>query len=350
MNWGDVVQRRSVAAAGVYVALTRKCPLHCAHCSTESTMSSPEEDDNYYRDFIDTFTASEHPEIVWFTGGEPMLRPALVRELAIKSHAVGARTVLTTGLYFGRRGRIPNLFWPALEAMDFVTVSVDTWHEDEVPRAVAFDCFAEMLDHGLDLGIQATGTDVNDPYLSQLTEELEARFDRRIGVYVGLLKAVGRGEGVAEALGLSREATGEGPPQPQGCGGLSWPVFGFGGDATNACCNQEAVNSRPDHLRLVTNWPEMARSLRQDAVLKVINLVGPRVLAHELDGTTQPPMDYCGKCQSLSGRADLRTKAEEIIARPAWEIIEALANGMRDEIGDPTLGQKQYFEFTNWGT
>ena len=94
----------------------------------------------------------------------------------------------------------------------------------------------------------------------------------------------------------------------------------------------------------------MARGLCQGAVLRVIKTLGPRVLAHELDGTTQPPMDYCGKCRSLSGRADVRAKAEEIVDRPAWEIIEATSNGMRDEFGDPTLGQKQYFELTNWGT
>ncbi len=344
MNWAKINARRPVPGAGVFVSMTRKCPLHCAHCSTNSTMSSPQADDDYYRQFIGSFTQEEHPEYVWFTGGEPLLRHRLVHELATSCHALGATTVLTTGLYFGKGGSIPKPFWPALRATDFITVSIDSWHENEVDRKSSFSCFDQMLDQGLHVGIQATGRDGSDPYLLTLLDEIEARFGERIGVYVNLLKPTGRGQNLMEPWQLSDDALSTGRPRPQGCGGLSWPVFGFSGPVTNACCNQEAVDESPSHLSLQTDWPSIVRSLREDSVLRVISVLGPRVLGYELDGTSEPALDYCGKCRSLSGRDDLTGAAQRITSRPSWEVFESMSKEMRQEMGDPTLGHKEFAE------
>lgn len=349
MNWAEITARRAVPGAGVFIAITRRCPLHCAHCSTESTMSSPQAEDDYYRQFVASFTPDNHPEVVWFTGGEPMLRHRLVRELAASCRKLSATTALTTGLYFGRRGKIPAHFWPALEEIDFITVSIDTWHEQEVNRQISFSCFEQMLSRGLHVGVQATGRDSDDPYLLDLLDEIEARFGHQIGVFVSLLKPAGRGVNLMEPWNLSEDAMATGRPRPQGCGGLSWPVFGFGEQVVNACCNQEAVNDRPEHLSLPVDWPHISRSLREDPVLRVINVLGPRVLAYNLDATTEPMLDYCGKCRSLAGRSGLAETAQEIVDRPSWGVFEDFSTSLRQKLGDPTLGQKKFAEHSKRG-
>ncbi len=313
-------------------------------------MASPQAEDEYYRRFVGSFTQQEHPEFVWFTGGEPLLRHRLVRDLAISCHTLGASTVLTTGLYFGRGGTIPKPFWPTLREIDFITVSIDTWHEEEVDRRSSFSCFDQMLEQGLRVGIQATGRDSHDPYLLSLLEEIESRFGERIGVYVNLLKPTGRGQNLMDPWQLSDDALSTGPPRPQGCGGLSWPVFGFSGPSTNACCNQEAVDEGPSHLSLKTDWPSIVRSLREDSVLRVISVLGPRVLGYELDATSEPALDYCGKCRSLSGRHELGLAAARITSRPSWEVFESLAQEMRQETGDPTLDHKEFAGHAKRGT
>lgn len=167
--------------------ITRRCPLHCAHCSTNSSLTSENADAQRFHSFVDSFTVSNHPEVVWFTGGEPYLRPRLLEVLANKCHDVGATTVVTTGLYFGRTGMIPAGLWSALRCMDFVTVSMDQWHELEVPRESCFEAIQRLLSEGVSVGVQATVESPDDPYLSELIEAIEQRFEHSVGVFVAIL-------------------------------------------------------------------------------------------------------------------------------------------------------------------
>lgn len=349
LSWAELTRRRAIPGAGVFLAMTRRCPLHCAHCSTASTMKSPQSDDDYYRRFVGTFSKANHPEVVWFSGGEPILRHKLVRELASECQELGATTVITTGLYFGRTGRIAAPIWKTLETMDFVTVSVDSWHEEEVPRERSFACFEQMLERGMSVGLQATGRDENDPYLQALIPNVQERFGDQIGIYVALLKPTGRALALIDPLSPVQHDPDDGRPAPQGCGGLSWPVFGFGDHVANACCNQEAMDTRPDHLNLPLDWQQITRSLQNDPVLRVINVLGPRVLAYEHDGTQSPDQDYCTKCQSLANRENLNQTAATILARSSWPILEAVTSALRVEAGDPTLGQRKYANYAEWG-
>lgn len=348
MNWDEIGRHRAVPGAGVFIALTRRCPLHCAHCSTNSTLASPEQGEEHFRAFVDTFTDGDHPAVVWFTGGEPLLRPALVHELAAKSRAIGATTAITTGLHFGRAGKIPSPVRDALDQIDFITISMDRWHQQEVPRDGVFRCIQRLLDDGASVGVQATGVGHDDPHLGQLLDDIEEQFDQKVGVYVGLLKPAGRGRALMARLEGSEDDPGR-IPQPQGCGGLSWPVFGFGQEYLNACCNQEAIDERTDHLRLPMSWPELVATLRSDPILRVINTVGPRVLSHKLDQNARFDLDYCATCRQLAGKPGLREVADAVIHEDAWPVFETVVSDLRSRIGDPTMGQPEFAGYRHWG-
>lgn len=40
MYLSELLSYRAIPAAGISIGITRKCPLHCAHCSTRSSLDS----------------------------------------------------------------------------------------------------------------------------------------------------------------------------------------------------------------------------------------------------------------------------------------------------------------------
>lgn len=110
MRLAEFLELRAAPGAGVALALTGRCPLRCAHCSTDSTPLAAEPPAAALRAFAESFAAAPRPPAVaLLTGGEPLLRPRLVEELAARCRAAGTAAFLLTGLYFarthGRRSR-----------------------------------------------------------------------------------------------------------------------------------------------------------------------------------------------------------------------------------------------------
>src|SRR5215210_4567743 len=102
MELATLMGLRPVAAAGLLVTLTRRCPLSCAHCSTASTMGAEQVEAGRLRRFIASITTQTAPQVVLFTGGEPLLRPDLLIELASLTRAAGSAAAVLTGGFFAR--------------------------------------------------------------------------------------------------------------------------------------------------------------------------------------------------------------------------------------------------------
>ena len=60
MHIAQILALRPVPAAGAFLTLTRRCPLSCAHCSTNSMLSSEEHSAAIFADFAATFTPDDH--------------------------------------------------------------------------------------------------------------------------------------------------------------------------------------------------------------------------------------------------------------------------------------------------
>jgi MoaA/NifB/PqqE/SkfB family radical SAM enzyme len=78
LHLAEVIELRAVPAAGLIIELTRRCPLSCAHCSTDSTLASEEHPSDGLLRLIDSFEAHDRPQVIALTGGEPLLRPARI--------------------------------------------------------------------------------------------------------------------------------------------------------------------------------------------------------------------------------------------------------------------------------
>ena len=100
MHLSELFAIRADPAAGVYLSLTRRCPLHCAHCSTRSTPHAEQHPAEPFLRLVATFRPDLRPEVVSLTGGEPLLRPRLVGELAARQRRRALRTMLLSGMFF----------------------------------------------------------------------------------------------------------------------------------------------------------------------------------------------------------------------------------------------------------
>jgi Radical SAM superfamily len=344
MHLAELLACRPVPASAVFMALTRRCPLRCRHCSTMSGTTSEQQPAAPLRRFAATFTAADHPEYLLLTGGEPLLRPGLVRTLAETSRAVGTRSYLLTGAFFAERGRLPAPIRAALESVDHIAVSIDIFHEAEVRRDRVFRLLHELLAMGRDASLQACGTGPDDPYLTELTGHVRREFGDRIPMLVSTVRPAGRARTWLRApeLGTLEPSDPELPapaPPAAPCELLSWPVVAFDGTIA-ACCNQDVLDRRPvpAHLRLghvsTSGWPQIRRACVSSAALRALRTRGPVQLAHRFaspEGSAGSAAGYCATCRSLPASA-LRS-AEAEADRPAARLIERQAVALQRAAG-----------------
>ena len=322
MHVMEIITLRPIPAAGLFLSLTRRCPLTCAHCSTNSLMTSEEYAERIFLRFVETFTSSSRPQVLMLTGGEALLRPKLVQKLIEHAHAVGTRVSLTSGMFFARQHKIPPAIERAIAGLDHFTASLDIFHEQQVPRADVFRVLKMLVDRGQDVSIQVVGLDENDPYLADVTADIQRTFNNRVPAYVAPVNAVGR----------AREWLEEHPEYvpldiaPQPCGLATWPVMTYDGTLI-ACCNQEVVDGPvPPHLRLghamEDDWATISKRLLRSNLLRAIRVFGPEYIADHHSAGKVRCDGYCSTCYRLSDDPEIVERLEPLMGRQSMSFVE----------------------------
>jgi pyruvate-formate lyase-activating enzyme len=324
MHLSEVLALRAVPAAGLIVEVTRRCPLSCAHCSTESTMESAEGSTAMALRLVASFRADDRPDVVALTGGEPLLRPRFVVELTERAHLAGARVHLLTGMFFARRPRVSPAIRRALALVDHVSASLDVFHEREVPRQQVFRVLGDLIAGRKQVSLQIVGTDSGDEYVERLVADVRRTFSDRVPVLVSGLRAEGRAK-----TWLPRAA--EEPPadvsaQPAPCTMAAWPVVRTDG-AVTACCNQAVVDGRaPPHLvlghALVDSWPDIRARCQQSTTIRAIRTLGPRYLATAAG--TSNCSGYCETCHRLADEPDLPKRVAAAFRPQTLGVMDAV--------------------------
>ena len=339
MHLLDLLAARAEPAAAVLLTVTRRCPLACAHCSTASSMGSEQIDAAVLKRFVGTFTPADRPAYVLLTGGEPLLRPQLVREIAERVRDVGGRTQLLSGMYFAAHGRTPAPVRHAIDAVDHFAASIDAFHEREVPRAAVLRVLRRLVDEGKDVSVQLTGRTPDDPYLREAAEDIRGELDDRVPILVTVVKSAGRARTWLPAPGV---ATGHRVTTPAPCALAAWPVVCFDGTVV-ACCNQDVVDGAalgrvPEHLRLGhiahDGWAAIRERLLERELLRGIRAFGPRHLA-SLAGAGCD--GYCAACVGALGEAGTAARATEVLERPGVRAVERRLAGLTREGGAETF-------------
>ncbi|WP_399131987.1 radical SAM protein [Streptomyces sp. ITFR-16] len=324
MRLAEIIELRPVPAAGLLATLTRRCPLSCAHCSTSSGPRGEDTPADALRRFVGGFTPGDRPEVLMLTGGEPLLRPALVDGLAGLAASAGTRTSVLSGMFFATDGKVPARIMRALRHIDHFSASIDVFHEREVPRAAAFRAVHRIMESGIEVSFHAVGRSADDPYLTDITASIRAEFRDRAAVLVNHVRPAGRAASWATARQVPPEGTGQ---RPAPCAMAAWPVVAFDGTVT-ACCNQRVVDARPvpDHLRLghiaVDDWQAIRRRCQDSPVLRTIRTAGA---------------GSCADCRSLARRPAELDAAERAGSRPAAGAMDTLGARLQRDAGAAAL-------------
>jgi len=254
--------------------------------------------------------------VLVLSGGEPLLRPALVTELCASAHEAGVRVSLISGMFFAAARRPGRAITEALRSVDLVTASVDRFHEREVPRRALLRTLAGLRDEGVEVSLQVTVADGDDGYVPALVADLDSHVSADVPLMVCGLAPIGRGAEIA-AGGL-----GDATARPAPCTLAAWPVVTWDGRIT-ACCNQDVVDGpAPAHLSLghasTHSWRDVAGGLRRSPLLRSIRTVGPVATAA---GAGRACGGYCETCAGLTGvTPDVPEVMEELVVAAQAEM------------------------------
>ncbi|MFJ4382002.1 radical SAM protein [Streptomyces albidoflavus] len=340
MRLAEIIGLRPEPAAGVLVTLTRRCPLSCAHCSTGSgpdTDERPAPGD--LRRFVASFTSRDRPDVMMLTGGEPLLMPGLVRELALSAKEKGTRTAVLSGMFFARARSVPRAVLRAAEAVDHFSASLDLHHEREVPRAAVFAALRALSTTGTRVSLHLTGTGPDDPYLAEATAAVEHEFGGTLPVLVNEIRAFGRAATWARP---ARAVGGDDAAAPAPCAMAAWPVVAFDGTVL-ACCNQHTVDRRPvpPHLRLghiaEDGWGTVRARALDSPLLRAVRTVGPLHLATGHAPDTPPAASYCDACRRLSALPGAVAAAERTASGAAGALLDLTVGRTRRAHGPAAL-------------
>jgi len=340
MHLIEFLEQRSVPAAGISLALTRRCPLSCAHCATHSTMSSDESPAETFLRFVDTFTVDDHPAVVAISGGEAFLRADLMVRVAERARASGSAIAALSGMYWATASRIPPAIKRAIDSLDHFSASMDIFHEREVPRADVYRALEQLVGEGKDVSIHLVGLDADDPYLAEVTDEVIERFDGRVPMLVNTVNPMfGRAKEWAEQPVF----IGGAPIEADPCTLAFWPVLAFDGTIV-ACGNDDVVDGpAPAHLRLghatTDSWSTIRERSLNWGVLRGIRSYGPEYLADRA-GVGDTCDGYCGTCQKLSDHESTIDQIVELMARPSSKVIEDHALAIQHQAGPVAFIQR----------
>jgi len=290
--------------------------------------------------FVESFGAEDRPEILAMSGGEAMLRPRLVRELAERARSVGTRSVALSGMFFASSGRIPSPIKEAINALDHFSASIDAFHEREVSRINVLRVLDSLLADGKDVSIHVCGRDADDPYLESIIEDVQRAFNGTVPMFVNYISPFGRArEWFRRDTPIRRENIDANP-----CGSAAWPLVAFDGTVV-ACGNDDVVvGPAPEHLRLghigTDDWATIRARCVNFSMMRAIRLFGPEYLADRLSTRTSVCDGYCATCMKLSPDPALHQRIAEIMSRRSTVSLEEYVSTMQISAGAVSFARR----------
>lgn len=299
-------------------------------------MESEESPGDIFAAFVDSFSLECHPRFMAISGGEALLRPQLVKKLALRARNSGTKSSVLSGMFFAKKTTVPKPIHAAILAVDHFSVSMDEFHEREVPRSNVFAVLSNLLDCGRDLSIHIAGRNASDPYLDDLVKCIQQRFGNRIPMLVNTLSPFGRANTFMIKLPEKRvDKAGSKNPDP--CTMAAWPVVGFDG-VVAACGNDNLIGCVPSHLRLgdirVDRWADIQARCKESPFLIALRTYGPEYLQRNFgEPGALSSIGYCNTCIRLHNNVEMHKLVGEHMRRPSSRALGDAVVEMQVEMG-----------------
>lgn len=260
----------------VALMITRRCNMTCGHCSVASSPQVNGEPTE--ADLLDWTRQAAHAGVrsLRITGGEPMLRPDVVRAVVREARALGMSTAINTNGFWGynlprARKEVRRLVRAGLNAL---TVSYDRYHAEFQGPGPALHLATAAREQALHVNFNVVrGAD--DGALTDIAEGLEPARGTRLRVYD--LQLVGRAQDLPEGS-VRDDATGF-------CTSCAYPAITDDGRLI-ACTGPSYFepSTSPLVIGSLKDAPlaELLARHRADPVLSMIRVRGPAGLRDEL--------------------------------------------------------------------
>ena len=266
------------------------------------------------------------------SGGEALLRPRLVEDIAERTRAVGSRSVLLSGMFFARGLRVAPAIAAAIHAVDHFSASLDVFHEREVPRQNVFRVLDTFVSAGKDVSLHLTGRNSRDPYIAEVVAEVRRVFQDRVPMLVNAVNSVGRAADWADAFSPP-PFTGEIDP----CSLAAWPVVSYDGTIV-ACGNDSVVDGpAPAHLCLghadSDDWQTVRARCVTSHMLRAVRLFGPEHLASEFGEGAVTCDGYCSTCAQLSDDPGFGERVDIVMSKGSVRALEQQVTALQRRVG-----------------
>ncbi|WP_164114625.1 radical SAM protein [Sphingorhabdus sp. Alg239-R122] len=331
---------RSQPGAGISIGLTRKCPLSCAHCSTNSSLQSEEYPEDRFVRFVGTFSPQHHPEIMALSGGEALLRPKLIMKLAKMARRAGTSSSVLSGLFFARHPTIPANIERAIRSVDHFSVSTDAYHEQEIHRDLVLKTLDTVLSYGTDVSVHLVGANEDDPFIADATADIQQRFGDDVPILVNLLEPFGRArKWFSKAVPEEQEQIKASP-----CHMAAWPVMSYDGTIV-ACGNDDVIEKLPDHLVLghamTDSWQTISERSASSCTLRAIRLYGPEFTVNRFSSQKPDCTGYCDTCINMQPTRDFGKNLNKHMTSPSIRLLEDTVAVLRLEAGAEAFARSE---------
>jgi len=284
-------------AVAIAVMVTRRCNMACAHCSVESSsrirkQPTEEEMEGVVRQAADAGISS-----ILFTGGEPMLREALVIKLMTMAKNFGIASALTTNGFWGKTlpGARKTLAAMRKAGLGFFTLSYDRYHAEFQGPGPAKNILRAAEELKVPMNVNVTRV-ADDADIASLLAPFEGSKHARTRFYD--VQSVGRAKDI--------------PPETMrgkidgSCNAATIPAVTD--DLRVTACNGPAYFQPETSSLAVGSLREhsletLLKKHRDDPILQTIRLFGPSRLKAELSAI--PGFENFPWKKAYSGLCDL---------------------------------------------
>lgn len=296
----ELLAFQRLAWSTIVFSVTRRCPLRCSHCITES---GPERHHQTLSATRAAQWARDLPALArsgvrrfTFTGGEPVLALGAVRVLAQQAAICGIRTGIVTSGAWASEPRLAARIVRTLNAISHWDFGYDEYHAESLSWDRFKTALTAVKESGASFSVRLCESDPRRT--AELADRLRLETQGRAPVFIQPIRRLGRGAQLHQ-IGVQPL-----PPQ-QPC--MSTGPFIREDGSTGPCCSGLAYREDIQHpfrygnadtdglLAIWTRWKE-------DQLLRLMRLSGLHYPVGWVDSWDRPPSwsnDVCESCVSL---------------------------------------------------
>ena len=297
-------ERQSMKPKELVIHLTLQCPLRCAHCCVDATMSrSGHLDESAVLAAIDDAALIDGLERVSFAGGDPFLHVGIMEAAVRHATARGLRSGAVTSAYWATSSeKALAVLRPLVEAgLDRLTLSYDDAHAPFVSAQKIVDAYEAARTLNIEILISVAvepGAKITVEWMRRLLSPLP---EARVVFIESVINSTGRA--AVEATTEQREGRRRHDGVYRGpCTSVFRQISLHEDGAVTPCCG---VIPTRDRLRVGTIERDSIRSSTdralRDPLFRWIAFEGPVEILKQITRGTATPMnddDFDGICHA----------------------------------------------------